>query len=625
MVSANRGDMDWDGVSPMLNFSWFRKAAICASLCLGSASAAQFTAGSMALGAEPAKFQAALSSADGLMKDMEFLTVTLAKQKAIYQKSIQPNIEIFLIGVNPVKPIGMSYLFDAETGQRMMMQIPVLALAADFIDGNLVPIGIDATKVKTDKTLYKLSGETLTGFMRAKGDNSYASISKKESDVPAGIKGPDETLNTLLSKGHDFVAFSENSEAEGKVRAEAFTKLKENRIAALKKNTNESQEAFDLKKLIIEQQVDSIGQLFAETKLIEMGWTTNADAKLGQGVSHWTALPNTDFAKWVSKLKEEKSVFGGLTPSEKAVFTARVNMPISETNLVNLSKVYAASPVVLRQQIEKETDLSEDEKKARIAVTETGLEALNKALETSVLDMHLEIAPSTDGKHSFVLGIRSIDNRASIEKLVDQLGKVRSGWSSKTNLEAVGETKFHSFTAANAPKTLLDFYGGDGTVYVAAGPEFVGFATGLGSLDVLKTVAAAAASGQPKALESFVDVRFHARETLRVNHAFMQEKDFDLLQIMKNFGFRRDKVEKSDEKAVGKKPAVGGGAAGKLSALKNFEWQQTAIDAMAEGDDLVTMQMKLVNDAIDSNIEMREGVLTGLGAVIAKFAKDNLN
>ena len=526
--------------------------------------------------------------------------------------------------MNPAKPVGMSYLFDAETGQRMMMQIPVEVLRDDFIDGNLEPIGIEAAKDKKDKTLYKLTGETFNGFMRAKGDNSYASISKKETDVPADVKGPDVTLNPLLSQGHDFVAFSENSEAEGKVRGAAFKKLKENRIAALKKNSNESQEAFDLKKLIIEQQVDAIGQLFAETQKIEMGWTTNADAKLGQGKSHWTALPNTDFAKWVEKLKEEKSVFGSLSPSEKSVFTARVNVPISETNLVNLSKVYQASPVVLRQQIEKDSELSEDEKKARIAVTETGLEALNKALETSVLDMYLDIAPSTDGKHSFVLGLRSIDNRGSIEKLVDQLGKVKAGWSSKTNIEAVGETKFHAFTAAKAPQTLLDFYGGDGTVYVAAGPEFVGFATGLGSLNVLKTVAAAAASGQPKALESFVDVRFHARETLRVNHAFMEEKDFDLLQIMKNFGFRKEKVAaQKEEKPGDKKPAIGG-AAGKLSALKNFEWQQTAIDAMSEGSDLVTIQMKLVKDSLDSEIEMKEGVLTGLGAVIAKFAKENL-
>lgn len=612
MVPCVSRDMDWDGVSLMLKSSWLRGAAICASLCLGS----------VAKGDEPAKLHAGLSSADELLKDMEFLTVTLAKQKAIFEKNIKPNIEIFLIGVDPSKTVGMSYLFDAETGQRMMMQIPVDVLRADFIDGNLVPIGIDAEKDKKDKTLYELTGETFKGWMRAKGDNSYASISKRADDVPANVVPPNVTLNTMLAKGHDFVAMSSNTEAEGKIRAAAFQKLKENRIAALKKNTNESQEAFDLKKLIIEQQVDGIGQLFAETALIEMGWTTNQEGKLGQGNSHWKALDNTDFAKWVAKLKDEKSVFGALTPDEKSVFSARVNIPISETNLVNLSKVYAASPVVLRQQIDKDTKLSDEEKQARIAVTETGLSALNKALETSVLDMYLDVAPSIEGKHSFVLGIRSIDNRPAIEKLVEHLGKVKAGWSSKTNIEAVGETKFHSFTVAMAPQTLLDFYGGDGTVYVAAGPEFVGFATGLGSLDLLKKVAAAAASGESKALESFVDIKFHARESLRVHNAFMKEKDFDMLRVMENFGFRKD--NKPEEKAAKPGEKKVPGAAGKLNALKNFDWQQTAIDAMAEGNDLVTIQMKLINDSLDSEVLVKDGFLTGLGAVIAKFAKENL-
>ena len=80
------------------------------------------------------------------------------------------------------------------------------------------------------------------------------------------------------------------------------------RWKALKKNTTESQEAFDLRKLIVEQQVDNFGQLFAETASIEMGWTTNSAEKLGHGISHWTALPNTDFAKWVEKLKTQKEI-----------------------------------------------------------------------------------------------------------------------------------------------------------------------------------------------------------------------------------------------------------------------------------------------------------------------------
>ena len=42
-------------------------------------------------------------------------------------------------------------------------------------------------------------------------------------------------------------------------------------------------------------------------------------------------------------------------------------------------------------------------------------------------------------------------------------------------------------------------------------------------------------------------------------------------------------------------------------------------------DDVVTIQMKLVNGALDGEIKLNEGVLTGMGAVIAKFAEENLS
>ena len=598
-----------------MNMSWFRTAALCAAVSVGSTISAQ----------EPTKFHAGLQSADGLLKDMEYLTVKLAKQKVIFDKNIKPNIEIFLIGVNPKLPVGMSLLFTEDSGQRKLMQIPVEDLKDDFIDGNLVPIGIDAAKDRKDKTLYQLAGQVFNGWMRAKGNNSYASISEKVTDVPADVASPDVTLNSLFTKGLDFAASSQNTETEAKVRAAAIKKLRDNRISALKKKTDETQERFDLRKLMIEQQMDQIGELFAETDLIEAGWTTSEELKQGIGQTHLIALPNTSIAKWVAMVADGKSRFAALVPAEKSVLNARALMPMSETTLINLSRIYELAPTVIKQMIEKDATLSPEQKAARSMIADASLEALNKSLEMRTIDLYLDIAPSEGTNHSFVLGMHSVDNRARLETVVDQLGKIAEGWSSKINFEVVGETKFHSFTVAKPPKALLEFYGGDGTVYVAAGPEFVGFATGVGSLDVLKKVAAAANEGPGKPLEAFLDVRFHARETLETANAFMEEKDFDLLRLMQNDGMKKGSTEpKSTEKDKNKKAPGSGSATDKLSALQNFDWEQTAIDAMQGTDDLVTIQLKLVNGAIDGQMKMSEGVLTGLGAVIAKFAKENL-
>lgn len=599
--------------------SWIRSVALCAAVGLSSASLAEEPA-------KPAKFHLGLSSADALIKDMEYLTVKLAKQQAIFDKNIKPNIEIFLIGVNSSLPVGVSVLLDQEKGQRRLTQIPVTVLKDEFIDGNLDPIGITVDRERKDKTLYKLSGDVFNGFMRAEGDDKYANISTLDKDVPVGVTTPDVTLNALFAKGYDVGVYSLSTEEEATVRKDAFKKLKENSVEGLKKKTDETQEAFDLRKLIITQQLDRISQLFSETLLLEAGWSTDESKDMGWGQSIWTALPNTEFAKWVTKLGGETSHFASIPANDKSVFSARVLLPIGETSLKNLKDVYTLSPTVIKQKIDADAKLSAEEKAARSGAVDSGMESLVKSLDTGVLDLYVDIAPANDKTHTFVLGARSVDNRAQVETLVGHLAKVKAGWSSKLNIETVGETKFHSFTVSNPPKALVDFYGGDGTVYVAASPTFVGFATGEGSLDVLKKLAETATTGEKKVPESFVDIQFHAQKSLETTHAFLQEEDFDMLHLLQNSGIQLSKPGKGKDKDKDseKKEAGSGKASDKLNALKNFEWQKTAIDAMAGGLDLVSIKFKLVNGAIESESKVEKGVLTGVGAVIAKFAKDNL-
>ena len=595
--------------------SWIRSVALCTAVGLSS----------VALAAEPtAKVHLGLNHADGLIKDLEFMTVKLAKQQTTFEKNIKPNIEIFLIGVNPLLPVGISVLLEAEKGQRRLTQIPVANLKDDFIKGNLDPIGITVDRDRKDKTLYQLSGDVFEGFMRAEGDDKYASISTLKDDVPVGTTTPDVTLNALFAKGYDAAVYSLSTEAEAKIREGAFKKLKDNTVESLTKKTDETQEAFDLRKLIIIQQIDRIGQLFSQTLLLEAGWATDEAKEMGWGQSHWTALPNTEFAKWITKLETETSHFASIPVNEKSVFTARVLLPTTEASLANFREVYKLSPTVIKQKIEAKADLSADEKAARSGAVDAGMDALLKSLDTGVLDLFVDVAPSNDKLHTFVLGTRSVDNRAQIETLVGHLGKVKAGWSSKQNIETIGETKFHSFTVTNPPKALVDFYGSDGTVYVAAGPAFVGFATGEGSLDVLKKLAETATTGEKKIPESFVDVRFHAQKSLETTNAFLQEEDFDMLHLLQNSGLQLSKKNKGNDKEANKKDSGSGKAADKLNALKSFEWQKTAIDAMEGTDDLVAMKFKLVSGAIDGESKAEKGVLTGVGAVIAKFAKENL-
>ncbi|MFG0297465.1 MAG: hypothetical protein ACF8PG_16275, partial [Maioricimonas sp. JB045] len=86
-------------------------------------------------GAQPARIVTMLESADRLIADLNFIVVDLAKESQQWENNIFPNIDIFLIGVDPALPVGFDVLFDADTGIRYQPQIPVTDMKS-FIQDN---------------------------------------------------------------------------------------------------------------------------------------------------------------------------------------------------------------------------------------------------------------------------------------------------------------------------------------------------------------------------------------------------------------------------------------------------------------------------------------------------------
>ncbi len=567
-----------------------------------------------------------MRSGSELIADLEFLVAKQGKQPGLFQKKIKDSIEPFLVGVDDKLPVGISFRFDDKHGLRKVIRVPV-KIKVVFIDDNLVDAGIDVDAVRGDKTksFYRLSGEIIAmGWMRLSKDNTYGTIAPKvEADAPADAVTPITLFKDQLADGQDLFFYSLGSPEETPLRLSAFQKIKANRLELLKKNTKETEEAFNLRKLMLVQQIEMFGEIFAGTKELSMSWKTDQITAVGTGKSHWTAHPDTEFGKWVAAAATGKSVFGSYPVPENAVFSMRLLLPLSESTIKNAREVYKLSPAVLKQRISEEADLSFDEKAARIALSEAGIQALDAGLNLGVVDAYHDIAPSSEGKHTFLLGFRTADIRTQMETIVTNLGKVRAGWSSQVKTETDGEIHFHTFKTANPPKLLLDFYGGDGTVYVAAGPAFLGFATGEGSLDRLKALATLATTGEPKALEHLVDIQFHAKKTLEVTDAFMSVKDFDLLQILQNTGLTRDPARANEEQ-----PARNERAEGRtqkpddaLGILKNMEWRQMALKAMTGDDDLVTFRLTLVNGAIDGSVQVQPTVFAGVGSVLAELVK----
>ena len=95
-------------------------------LSLGSAAHAE----KLSQTEEKPRIKALLSSPQGLLDDLKYLIVDLAKEKRQWEENIQPTIEIFLFGVDYNKPLRWDVLVnnqgpDETSGYRFQPSIPL--------------------------------------------------------------------------------------------------------------------------------------------------------------------------------------------------------------------------------------------------------------------------------------------------------------------------------------------------------------------------------------------------------------------------------------------------------------------------------------------------------------------
>ena len=62
-----------------------------------------------------------------------------------------------------------------------------------------------------------------------------------------------------------------------------------------------------------------------------------------------------------------------------------------------------------------------------------------------------------------------------------------------------------------------------------------------------------------------------------------------------------------------------------LQMLKDFEWRDTAIEALSGQDDRVILRLKQVDGRVEGDAGVKTGVLKAVGKLIAKFAAENLS
>lgn len=564
----------------------------------------------------PPRVVVVLSSSDAILADLEHMVVDLAGRKTDWEKSVFPNIDIFLIGVDKSQPVRYDQIIGGEGGRREQLMVPIANLT-EFIKDNLDPIGIVVRQDRRQKDLYRLS-EVYEGWMRVK--ENYARFARKEhpEDVPSDMPHPSQTHKELLAQGYDVAVELDNSRTSPEDRQAAFAAFRDNTLAGIQKRPDETEEAFQLRKTNSAQSLETLERLFVESSRITIGIATDTKKSVGSGKLVLAPRPDTPLQASLKAMAEQPSRFAAVPRAEDPVLSGRLNFALDEMLVRQMRELYGLLRPVVQQRIDKTENLTEDQKTARKEVSNILLDILTASLDLGKVDGVVEVTQQSSGKHTGVMAVCAAEGGRAA-KIVELLPASDSAYRTEMNIDQAGQVDIHKVTVTEGyPKALQQFFGDSGEVYVGTGPDTVWLSVGEGALEALKAGIAAAGEAAPEGPVDPTVARLDLDllPVLQLMNQLRKDGDFDLMATLKRRGLVEEPPpEGTDESSP---------AADTRRMLQDFEWRDAAIQALDSKADRLHLELRRVEDRLEGEATIERGILKALGEVIAKFARENL-
>jgi hypothetical protein len=556
-----------------------------------------------------------MSSAERVLGDLEWIIADLAKEKAQWQNNIFPSLDIFLFGVDRNLPIRFDAMIGGEEAgavnpgsYRYAPCIPIERGGKGirtFIDQNLVPIGI--TVRQRSRGGYYSLGDVYKGWMRMVGE--YACIGTYESDVPKDMPHPKESHERLVEADYDLAAELDNTAEQMQERAEAFAAFQENLVDATKRQEDESEAAFAMRKAAAEHNLERMGAIYRDAQRVTFGWTTDVEKQTSQGKLYGKGLPDTDLAKLIDMLAVEHSRFAVLPMAEDPALGVQINFPFDQFLKEQLTESYELYRPVAAEKIDEAEMFTSEEKAPAKQIVELLIDMLTEGIEVGGLDLYIDMTKTEAGPHVIVAGVRAKDGK-NADEIVKLIPQAFSDWKVELDIESVEETAIHKLDiSGDLPESLKETFGDSGQVYIATRADLVWIAGGEGSLDLLKQrITTVHQQDAPeKVSDVFAEFKVHVHTLLKLQDSLATEMGWE------PFGT----IELQP-----RGPASNNGTG--LQPIDPAEIRDIATRATADIDDRVSGQVRRVEDHVEGEVDVAPGPLRALGKIVAKIAADNL-
>ncbi len=526
--------------------------------------------------------------------------------------NIQDYIDMFQIGIDGSRPVRM----DVLTGlvpTAYVTWVPLAppedkkkALIDEFRD-NLNAFGYGTTRDPQDRNLYRMENaedEADTGWLRVIPDLRYAlfvqTMDKQDMVI---LKQLLQKAGDPLSDVADILAAKPGIGVEGvntadtaadqAKRREAFAELRKTSMETIQKRPEEATTEYELRKALLEHQLDEGERLMVEARLIRMMGSLdlkNHTASMGFTA---TAIPSTSLAASIESFGQQPDAFASVAKSPGSALSLRLNHPIDAMRQENAMETLSLTKMDIDVRIDASKEMTAAEKDSAKKMLSGILEVIQDGIRTGNVNAFVESVPNDKGEFS-TIGAVSAPGASRLNDILPLLANSGKDNMVQMNADKAGDIPIHKVQLAEGFVTLIDrIFGVKQELYVGVAESHVWLASGPGGLESMKN--AIGSLGAAAVSPTCIHIELKALPWVR-----------HLEKIAKTSDEGKTLEEKEQQRS-----------------LKRT--RDRAIIAMEGDSDQITLDVRVEKGVVTGTVSLDRGIVRFAGKMLAAFSKENLD
>jgi hypothetical protein len=443
------------------------------------------------------------------------IDLTLPAEQTQWE-NIKGYIDTFAIGIDDVRPVYVSVITGIKPN-TILIWIPLTAkqqLFKEFRE-NLESLGYEVTRDAKDVTLFMLSQDAESGWIRVFSTERYAALvlTSDKTALPALkeliLKAVLPTDKVEGNMSAELLNTDVSAPAQAH-RKEAFAEVRRVSMEAIQKRPSESATEFELRKLAVKQQMDEGERVVGE---IARGFLSFVMDKKTPGAPTASlklaanAIPGTSLAAAIDQINTQPDAFAGIKKFEGSALSGRLNHPVDPMRQANFLEFLALTEKDMADRLKGSKERTEAEKVTSLKVTSSILDVIRSSIKAGWMNGFVESVP--DGKGDFVsVGAFSAPDAGSLTAVLPELANAGKGNLVEMNVDKQGDVAIHRVQLAEGYIDLVDrVFGAKKDLFIGVGPAHVWLASGIGGKDKLKETIAGL--GAPQSTNHPVHLEIH--------------------------------------------------------------------------------------------------------------------